>query len=443
MDKVYEYLIKDSNIRNRDTICLGVSGGPDSMALLNIMLKLKKELDLVLVVAHVNHNVRKEADIEEEYVRNFCKDNNLHFESMKIEHIGDDNFENEARTIRYNFFDKVCNDYNAKYLMTAHHGDDLIETILMRIVRGSTLKGYSGFSKVISKENYSIIRPLITVTKEELIKYCEDNNIKYYVDKTNFEDIHTRNRYRKYILPFLKSENPLVHEKFLKFSETLLEYNNYIDREMHSVINKVLSNGKLDISKFKELDHIIETKIIYTILEQIYGDDLFIVTDTHVKLIFDLVNAPKSQAIVHLPNNVKVIKSYGSLEFAFDDEEIDAYEVEINDIVNLPNGMNIEVLHTNEEDNNSNYIIRLNSEEVTLPLYVRTRRNGDKMAVKGMNGHKKVNDMFIDSKITSKERDMWPIVCDAKNHIIWVPGLKKSKFDVENNKKYDIILKYY
>ncbi len=441
MDNVYEYLLRMSGIRYRDTIAVGVSGGPDSMALLDLIIKLKAELGLIVVVCHVNHNVREESKIEEEYLREFSKENGLHFECMKILNYGDDNFHNEARTIRYNFFDKVCKEYNARFLMTAHHGDDLIETILMRIVRGSTLKGYSGFSKRIEKDEYTILRPLISVTKSQLTKYCEDNNVKYFIDKSNMKDVYTRNRYRKYVLPFLKTEDANVHEKFLKFSETLLEYNNYIDKEVNEVINKVFKDGVLSIHRFKELDHLIQTKIIYNILEKIYGDDLLIITNTHVKLIFDIINGEKANAMVHLPNNVKVIKSYDELGFGFDDEVVDEYEIEISSVVNLPNGKNIEII--NSSDDNSNNVIRLSSKEVLLPLYVRTRRNGDKISVKGMDGHKKVNDIFIDGKIPSKDRNMWPVVCDANNEVVWLPGLKKSKFDKEKTKECDIILKYY
>lgn len=440
MEEVYNYLLNDVGIRHRDTLCIGVSGGPDSMALLDLTMKLKKELDLVLVVAHVNHNVREESKEEEAYLRDFCKENGLHFECYRIEHYGDDNFHNEARTIRYNFFDQVCKDYNAKFLLTAHHGDDLIETILMRIVRGSTLKGYSGFSRVVEKEDYTILRPLITVTKEDLTNYCENNNIKYFIDKSNLKDVYTRNRYRKYILPFLKDEDKMVHEKFLKFSETLMEYNNYIEREMNLVINKVFKNGVLDIPRFKELDHLIQTKIISSILEKIYGDDLLIITNTHVNLIFNLINSYKPNSVVHLPNNVKAIKSYNELTFAFMDEVDDKYEIELNEIANLPNGKIIEIV--NDSDDTSNFVTRLNSKEISLPLYVRTRRNGDKMIVKGMNGHKKVNDIFIDSKIVSKDRNVWPVVVDSEERVIWVPGLKKSKFDKEICQEYDIILKY-
>ena len=441
MNEVYDYLLNKSGIRYRDTIVLGISGGPDSMALLNIMLKLKSELDLVLVVAHVNHNVREESVIEEEYVREYSNKEGVIFECLSVKDWGDDNFENEARSVRYNFFEKVIKEYNAKYLMTAHHGDDLIETILMRIVRGSTLKGYSGFGKYVVRDGYTIIRPLISVTKDDLVKYCKSNDIKYFVDKTNYLDDHTRNRYRKYMLPFLKNEDALVHEKFLKFSETLLMYNNYIDKEIKEVINRVFKGGILDIPKFKELDYLIQSKIIYSILEKIYGDDLFIVTSTHVNLIFSLINKESPNSVVHLPNNVKVLRSYDEVTFDYEEEVSDVYEMEINDIVNLPNGKNIEVVSSSEDT--SNNIIRINSEDVTLPLYVRTRRNGDKMSVKGMTGHKKVNDIFIDSKISTKDRHVWPVVSDAENNIIWIPGLKKSKYDVEKDKKCDIILKYY
>ena len=441
MDSIYEYLKTKSGIRYRDTVAVGVSGGPDSMALLDLVIRLKSELDLIVIVCHINHNVREESKIEEDYLRKFSKENGLVFEFMKITNYGDDNFHNEARTIRYNFFDKVCKEHDARFLMTAHHGDDLIETILMRIVRGSTLKGYSGFSKVIVKDDYTILRPLIGVTKNDLEEYCNNNNVKYFIDKSNMKDVYTRNRYRKYVLPFLKSEDAQVHEKFLKFSEILMEYNDYVDKEMNVVINKVFKAGVLNIPKFLELEHLIQTKIIYNILEKIYGDDLFVVNNTHVKLIFDLINGNRPQVMVHLPNNVKVIKSYTEIEFSFDEEANDAYEIEIHNLVNLPNGKNIE--NVLESSDSSNNVIRLNSNEVLLPIYVRTRRNGDKMIVKGMEGHKKVNDIFIDNKIRKSERNIWPVVCDANNQIVWIPGLKKSKFDKEKQEEYDIILKYY
>ena len=325
--------------------------------------------------------------------------------------------------------------------MTAHQGDDLIETILMRIVRGSTLKGYSGFSRMVDKGHYKIVRPLITLTKDQILKFNELNDIKYATDSSNNEDHYTRNRYRHTVLPFLKKEELNVHKKFMKFSETLLENNNYIDKEANRVFNEVFINGVLDVEHFKELDHVIQTKIIYTILEKIYGDDLLIIGDVHVDLIFDLINSSRSNSLVHLPNNVIVVKSYNELSFSYDEDIHTEYEIEIQKIVNLPNGKIIETVFDSQD--NSNKTIKLNSKELSLPLYVRNRRDGDKMEVKGLNGSKKISDIFIDSKIKPNDRLTWPVVLDSKNTIVWLPGLKKSKLDKKDTEEYDIILRYY
>ncbi len=441
MEEVYNFIKNKIGLEPNDTIVVGVSGGPDSMALLYILNEFKKKLDLKIVCAHVNHNKRVESEQEKIDLENYCKANNIIFEYIKITKWGDDNFHNEARSVRYNFFEELVMNYGAKYLMTAHQGDDLIETILMRIVRGSTLKGYSGFSRIVDKGTYKIVRPLITVTKDEIMEFDKANGIKYAIDQSNNEDHYTRNRYRHTVLPFLKHEDPKVHKKFLKYSEILLEYSDYVDKEANKVFNKVFINGNLDIDKFNELDNIIQTKIIYTILEKIYGDDLLIIGAVHVELIFDLIKSNKSNSIVHLPNNVIVIKSYNELSFSFDDDESSEYEIEIDGRVNLPNGKIIEIV--DECIDTSNYTIRLNSNEVKLPLYVRNRKDGDRIEVKGLNGTKKVKDIFIDEKIKISDRDSWPVVLDATDKIVWIPGLKKSKLDKKITEEYDIVMKYY
>ena len=441
MEEVYNYIKNSIGLKSGDAIVVGVSGGPDSMTLLHVLKSLKKELDIRIICAHVNHNQRKESDEEEAYVREYCRKNDILFECIKIEKWGDDNFENEARSVRYKFFEELVENFNAKFLMTAHHADDLIETIMMRIVRGSTLKGYSGFSKVVKKDNYKIVRPFITLTKDEIMEYAEKNDIKYFIDSSNLEDKHTRNRYRHQILPFLKKENPNVHKKFLKFSETLIENSNYIDKEANKQFNKVFQNGVLYIDRFIELEHVIQTKIIYNILERIYGDDLLIIGDAHVELIFNLIKSNKSNSIVHLPNSIIIIKAYNEISFSYDDEKYDEYEIEISQIVNLPDGKIIEMV--NDSNDTSNYTIRLNSKDIKLPLYVRNRRDGDKMMVKGLNGSKKISDIFIDEKIKTTDRDTWPVVLDSENTIVWLPGLKKSKLDRKITEEYDIILRYY
>ena len=135
-----------------------------------------------------------------------------------------------------------------------------------------------------------------------------------------------------------------------------------------------------------------------------------------------------------------VVKSYNELSISKTFDEISSYEIEFNSYVGLPNGKKIELV--NDDVGNSNNICRLNSKEISLPLIIRTRRFGDRIFIKGMNGSKKIKDIFIDKKIKLEDRDNWPVVTDSSGKILWIPGIKKSKFDKRKNESYDIIVKY-
>ena len=411
------------------------------MALMDVLLKLRKKFNLSIVCAHVNHKLRVESDDEMVWLEDFCKKKDVIFEKMIINNYGDDNFHNEARNFRYNFFESLVHKYGAKYLMTAHHGDVLMETILMRIARGSTLSGYAGFKKISVKEDYTILRPLIYVTKDELLSYNKDNGVEYVIDKSNFSDKYTRNRYRKEVLPFLKKEDPNVHLKFLKYSELLFDCDEYLDVETDKYAKTLYNDKYIEINKFKELDNVIQNKFINRLLESYYEDDMILISDVHVDLIKSLIYSNRANSFIYLPNAVKVIKSYDKVYFKRETEQIDNYEIELLDYANLPNGKNIKCIESS--DVNNNFYCRLSSKDVVLPLHVRTRKSGDKMKVKGLNGSKKVKDIFIDSKVPISQRDLWPVVVDSTDKIVWLPGLKKSKFDVQKNEKCDIILRYY
>lgn len=441
MEEAYQFLLENIHLKYKEPVVIGVSGGPDSMALLHLFIKLQKALDLKVICAHVNHNVRKASTEEQKFVEKYCAQNNIIFETMKIEDYGDDNFHNEARSIRYHYFGQIVKKYKARYLFTAHHADDLIETILMRIVRGSTLRGYSGFSKIVSMPDYTIIRPFIQVTKAELYAYLKKNKVPFVQDESNQKDVYTRNRFRKYIVPEFKKEDSNVHKKFYKFSKTLLEYNEYIDNQVKKVIKKVYPENVLNIEEFLKLEHIIQMKVIYYMLETIYQDDLMLITDNHAELIYNLLLSKRANVKIHLPNNIKAIKSYNTFTLSKIETKPNDYEIELIDYANLPNGMNIQVINKTRLDNN--FVCRLDSSTVQLPLHIRNRKNGDKMAVKGMLGRKKINDIFIDEKIPTEQRELWPVVVDSNDTIVWLPGLKKSKFDRTKEEKYDIILKYY
>ena len=432
-------LYKDIKIKDGDVLVFGCSYGPDSMALFKTLLELREKYDIRLICAHVNHSKRSASEKEKIELEEFCNKHNVVFEYMKIEKYGDDNFHNEARNIRYQFFDEVVKKYNANYLLTAHHSDDLMETILMRIARGSTLKGYAGFKKFVKMDGYCIYRPFISVTKDELLNYCHKYNIPYAIDASNNSSVYTRNRYRKEVLPFLKKEDKNIHLKYLKFSNLLNNADDFIEEEASKAIKRVILDNKLYIDKYLELNRFLQRIVLERFISSFYQDDLILINDKHLDLIEKIINSKRSNSIVNLPNEVEVVKSYNELTISRNPSLISSYEIEISDEVLLPNGHKLKKL--NEVLGNSNNIIKLSSKEVTLPLIVRTRKISDVMAIKG-GGHKKVKDIFIDAKIPLKERDMWPIVVDSLGHIVFVPGLKKSKFDKTNNDFYDIILRY-
>ena len=154
----------------------------------------------------------------------------------------------------------------------------------------------------------------------------------------------------------------------------------------------------------------------------------------------NLIYSKKANSFINLPNQVVANKSYNMLELKRDVEAITSYEIEFDGYVTLPNDHSIE--RVLEIDGNSNYVCRLDSRDIVLPLIVRTRKIGDKMLVKGLDGSKKVKDIFIDKKVKIIDRDVWPIVVDSKGNIVWIPGIKKSIFDKKTTETYDIILKY-
>ncbi len=435
MKETYHYL--KMYIKEKDTVVAAISGGPDSMALLSILLEYRKENPIQIICAHVNHNIRKESDSEEAFVKEYCLHNDVIFESVRLHFDSEKNFENEAHHKRYQFFDEIIQKYNATILLTAHHGDDLMESILLKLTRGSSLKGYKGFDIVQQREHYAIVRPLFHETKETILEYNQKNNIPYVTDVSNFEDIHTRNRIRKYMLPLLKRENPKVHDKFIKFHEEIRESEEFISSVVRKEFEKVYQGKKLNIELFLSLSSLIQRKVVQLILEEIYLKSLENIQDKHVEMVIKLAKGQSGKQI-HLPNSVVVSREYNFL--CFEVEERLSYIVELKENTLLPNGHTIE--KGNDTLDNSNFICRLNKKDIKFPLYIRTRKKGDKMQVKNMRGTKNINTIFKDCKVPLHERETYPILVDNRGTILWVPGLKKSNFDIEKDEKCDIILRY-
>lgn len=432
MKKVIEFLKK--TIDKNTSLVVACSGGPDSMCLLDLVTKLKDELNLNIIVAHVNHKLRSESEEEAKMVENYSTENNLIFELLEITDYINGNFsEEDARKRRYKFFNEVIEKYHATVLLTAHHGDDLIETILMRLTRGSNLSGYIGIKEISQNENYKTLRPLLSVTKDEIINYLKENNVPYRLDKTNKELKHTRNRYRHVVLPFLKKENPKVHEKYLKFSKELIEYDNFVNTYIND--NKFIVDNSIVINKVSGQTDFIKRKCLELLVKDIQSKDYFDISDEQTNNLMKLYT--QSNKSIDLNNNYIGINGYGKIFIKKKENKV------LNEIIfDKDTLLEDFIFYYNSPDgDNSNSCIYLDTSEIMMPLRIRSLLPGDKIKVKNLNGSKKISDIFIDSKVPKDKRSTYPILVDSQNTVLWVPNLKKSQFSKDKSQKYDIIIR--
>ena len=275
MEKAVLSTIEKYNlIQAKDKIVLGVSGGPDSLFMLDILNKLKEKLQFEIVVAHVNHKIRKEADDEEEFVKQFCDKIKVDFYSKRIEvekyannnKIG---LEEAGRKIRYKFFDEIAQITNSNKIAIAHNKNDKVETILMNLLRGSGITGLQGIQP---KKDNKIIRPIIEIERKDIEKYCEEENLEPRIDKSNQDNTYTRNKIRNIVIPYINQEfNPNFIETMTRLSELITEENAFLNKLTETEYKKILiqkidNQISLDLKKFNELDNIIKKRIIlYTV----------------------------------------------------------------------------------------------------------------------------------------------------------------------------------
>ena len=273
-EAVLKTIEKYNLINANDKIVLGVSGGPDSLFMLNILNNLKEKLHIKLIVAHINHKIREEANSEEKFVKDFCQKIGVEFYSkgIEVEKYANNNkigLEEAGRKIRYEFFEEVCKETGANKIAVAHNKNDKIETMIMHLLRGS---GISGLQGIQPKSNNKIIRPIIEIERSDIEKYCEEHKLEPRIDKSNFDNTYTRNRIRNVVIPYIKQEfNPNFIETMTRLSEVITEENLYLNSLTETEYKKILLQKSaneivLDLKKFNQLDNIIRKRIIlYTV----------------------------------------------------------------------------------------------------------------------------------------------------------------------------------
>lgn len=288
--KVIKLIKKYELIKDGDNIVVGVSGGPDSIALLNILINLKETIKFNIVVAHINHMIRTEAQEETKYVEQFCKQNKIdcYVKKENVEAIAKNNkigTEEAGRNLRYSFFNEILAKINGNKIATAHTANDNAETVLMNIIRGS---GISGLKGIEIKREDKYIRPLLETTRQEIEEYCNINKLNPKIDKTNKENIYTRNKVRNLLIPYIEKEfNPNIISTLNRLSELALNDNNYIEKIVEEEYKKILieenigniekeeKNDKfiiLDLKKFNNEDLVIKNRLVLYTINKMLGN---------------------------------------------------------------------------------------------------------------------------------------------------------------------------
>ena len=315
-EKILKTITKYNLINNNDKIVLGVSGGPDSITMLDILNNIKNEkiINFEIVVAHINHLIREEAIEDEKYVQKYCEQNSIDFFAKRIdvqqmaekEKMGT---EEAGRIARYDFFEEILQKTNANKIAIAHNKNDNVETILMHIIRGCGVSGLKGIEPI--RDN-KFIRPLIECDRSEIEEYCEKNNLNPRIDKTNFENEYNRNKIRNLLIPYIKREfNPNIIETINRLSELITEEEDYIDKIVKEKYNKMLkeeSKNKiiLELKGFNENEDVIKSRIILYTIKQLTGSSQRI-EKIHIKDIIKLCKNNIGNKFLTPNKNLKIL----------------------------------------------------------------------------------------------------------------------------------------
>jgi tRNA(Ile)-lysidine synthase len=417
--------IKNYNMLNTgDGVVIGLSGGADSVSLACVLCELRPRYALRLYAVHLNHGIRgAEADADEDFVRRLCECLGIELFTFRrdIPAIATEQgmtVEEAGRKVRYELFDKVLQDTDSKKIAVAHNLNDNAETLLMRLCRGTGIKGLGGISPVRG----NIIRPLIEVKRSEIEAYCDKMQLSYRTDSTNLVEDYTRNKIRLTLIPWLEQNlNPSVCDGLNKTAHFMREEDEYLDRLALNAYNTCLiEEGTLSCEKLLTYDIVLRRRIIRLLFAN-YVVSLKDISSEHINAVCSLAEG-KSGASLNLPYSLTAKKEYDRLTIAkaTDTEAGYCCELELNKPIFIPKlNTFVEICDKKTQIlGNLLYTNCFKCDIINDRLYLRTRQRGDLIHLKGV-GTKKIKKLFADLKINRSERDSIPMLAIG-NDVLWL-----------------------
>ena len=426
-----------------DKIAIALSGGVDSIVLFHLLVTEYKDSYKELVVFHINHGLREESYEEAEFVEKFVKDFDVKFykEELNMSDLERDSHTSEemlARELRYQAFNKMAKLEGVTKLLTAHHKNDQVENILMRLLTGRSIDHSLAICEEIEMAGLTIYRPLLNSLKAELEEYAKEKNLHYYVDATNFDTDYTRNNIRHNIVPLLNDINSGSFDNLINFANYYQNINNNLKKAILSnKDNYIFSRDEDKISLVKDKFLELNEEEMYFLLKDLITDELG-VFDIKQKAIFDVVSSLKKNSgnkSYDLKNNLKIISQYETLYIHKIEKKCynDKIEIIIDKI--CENSIyefyqNKFIISTDAKDSE----IGFNKSE--LPLLVTIKKEGDRVRRGKIN--KKLSRIFIDEKVPKELRDTLPVIRNNKGEVLGVLGIGTK---VNKNKIYDYYIK--
>lgn len=437
--KIKKTIKKYRMLEAGDKVVVGVSGGPDSMALLYVLNHIKKDYNLTLKVAHLNHGFRgKEAEGEAQFVEKMSQKLELPFEvktfdvpAYKMEHSLSS--QEAARVIRYRFLEDVRKQFSASKIALGHHADDQAETMMMWLLRGTGLKGLGGMPPV---REGGIIRPLIETTREEIEVFLRKKEIPFVMDSSNQKTQYLRNRLRHELFPLLRENyNPQLVKNLVQTASVLRTEDEYLERIAEGALKKILlsRDGEsltIDNKGLLSLPLAIQFRCLRGALEQIKGN-LRKITSTHLYDMIKIVCNNMPNKVLKLPQGIVVEKSYNHLTIKPYQTSPSPFCYQFNSIPDrviiqeIGKELQFKIIEGNDRivSRENNRIAYFDAEKVLVPITIRNPKPGDRFQPLGMKGEKKIKDFFIDEKIPLKERKRVPLVFFG-DLLGWVCGMR-------------------
>lgn len=438
VNKVFDFIKKNDLIKYGDKVLIGLSGGADSVCLTHILYTLRDKLGIELYAAHLNHGIRAEEAVRDEnFARQFS-------DSLKIKFfVKHADIKNEAkrcgiseelcgRNARYNFFKELSEQYNISDIATAHSMNDNAETILMNFMRGASINGLCG----IPVKRGNVIRPILCLTRDEIIEYINYNKLSYVTDSTNLKDIYTRNKIRLNLIPEIeKNFNSNFIETTVKNSENIRNDKEFLDNITDKEYNICVIGNRANTDMLRHEHISIRRRILYKMLINITGS-----SDISMNYIDDmdsLVTSCKTGRHIDLPNGTEALIEYGSL-------------IVRKKIV--PQGSFGYIIDIGVETDIQELGIRVLLEETDIPgknvftvpdnsvFEIRNRRDGDYFYPVGMQGKKKIKNYFIDEKVPRDLRNRIGIFT-VNGEIAYIIGKRRDRRFAFKNKGVKLIIK--